>query len=339
MPGWGRRAGQRHPHDALARRPAMAHARDDLLADIAALVEIDAMQQVEVGVMREGVAIGEIDAALRHADADAQRLVVVGVLGADWRPPWRAAGSPASRAAARAGRRKGCRRGHARARRPRTRRRRNRRFRRRSLPWRAAYRSRAAWRVRQPAPPGSRAKKPRPTRRARERQISRTGFCPAATAAPRSAPRRPPLDVVGQQALQKARRVGAAHPNDAAIFEQGGLLGHRLETPGALARADLLIRPLSRSARKDAPMPRSFDLILPRGRGQPRRRRPARHRRPRRAHRRDRGLGGASAGERVDCRGLHILPGVIDRQVHFREPGSNTRRIWRPARAPPCSAG
>ncbi len=32
-------------------------------------------------------------------------------------------------------------------------------------------------------------------------------------------------------------------------------------------------------------------------------------------------LGSASAGERVDCRGLHILPGVIDSQVHFREPG------------------
>jgi dihydroorotase len=33
-------------------------------------------------------------------------------------------------------------------------------------------------------------------------------------------------------------------------------------------------------------------------------------------------LGNASAGERVDCRGLHILPGVIDSQVHFREPGA-----------------
>ena len=32
-------------------------------------------------------------------------------------------------------------------------------------------------------------------------------------------------------------------------------------------------------------------------------------------------LGSASAGERLDCRGLHILPGVIDSQVHFREPG------------------
>ena len=29
----------------------------------------------------------------------------------------------------------------------------------------------------------------------------------------------------------------------------------------------------------------------------------------------------AAAGEAVDCRGLHILPGVIDTQVHFREPG------------------
>ncbi len=33
-------------------------------------------------------------------------------------------------------------------------------------------------------------------------------------------------------------------------------------------------------------------------------------------------LSGASAGNVVDCRGLHILPGVIDTQVHFREPGA-----------------
>ncbi|WP_089174201.1 dihydroorotase [Bosea sp. AS-1] len=32
-------------------------------------------------------------------------------------------------------------------------------------------------------------------------------------------------------------------------------------------------------------------------------------------------LSQASAGEVIDCTGLHILPGVIDSQVHFREPG------------------
>src|ERR1700712_1116424 len=29
----------------------------------------------------------------------------------------------------------------------------------------------------------------------------------------------------------------------------------------------------------------------------------------------------ASAGEVIDATGLHVLPGVIDTQVHFREPG------------------
>ncbi len=32
-------------------------------------------------------------------------------------------------------------------------------------------------------------------------------------------------------------------------------------------------------------------------------------------------LARASAGEVVDCRGLHLLPGVVDSHVHFREPG------------------
>src|SRR3712207_1652583 len=33
-------------------------------------------------------------------------------------------------------------------------------------------------------------------------------------------------------------------------------------------------------------------------------------------------LSGASAGETIDATGLTILPGVIDTQVHFREPGA-----------------
>lgn len=32
-------------------------------------------------------------------------------------------------------------------------------------------------------------------------------------------------------------------------------------------------------------------------------------------------LSRARAGETIDCTGLHILPGVVDSQVHFREPG------------------
>jgi dihydroorotase len=32
-------------------------------------------------------------------------------------------------------------------------------------------------------------------------------------------------------------------------------------------------------------------------------------------------LGHADAGEVIDAKGLHVLPGVIDTQVHFREPG------------------
>src|SRR6201989_1933765 len=33
------------------------------------------------------------------------------------------------------------------------------------------------------------------------------------------------------------------------------------------------------------------------------------------------GLNTDSAAEVIDCKELHILPGVMDTQVHFREPG------------------
>src|SRR6185437_2840034 len=33
-------------------------------------------------------------------------------------------------------------------------------------------------------------------------------------------------------------------------------------------------------------------------------------------------LSGAKAAEVYDAKGLHVLPGVIDTQVHFREPGN-----------------
>ena len=34
------------------------------------------------------------------------------------------------------------------------------------------------------------------------------------------------------------------------------------------------------------------------------------------------GIDKVAVGERIDCKGLHILPGIIDTQVHFREPGA-----------------
>ena len=55
-------------------------------------------------------------------------------------------------------------------------------------------------------------------------------------------------------------------------------------------------------------------------------------------------LARASAGEVIDCTGLHVLPGVIDTQVHFREPGMTHKEdletgsrsaVWAGSR--PCS--
>src|SRR3984885_14655544 len=75
-----RGARQFHARDAFAGGPAVLHARNDLLADIAALVEIDPMEEVEIGVVREGVAIGEIEPALRRSYGDTQALVFVDML-------------------------------------------------------------------------------------------------------------------------------------------------------------------------------------------------------------------------------------------------------------------
>src|SRR6202049_531271 len=41
-------------------------------------------------------------------------------------------------------------------------------------------------------------------------------------------------------------------------------------------------------------------------------------------------LGQASAAEVIDCKGLHILPGVMDTQVHFREPGQTHKEDLEP---------
>ena len=44
------------------------NARYDLLADVASLAEIDAGQAVEVGIVREGLAVAEIAPPVRHAE-------------------------------------------------------------------------------------------------------------------------------------------------------------------------------------------------------------------------------------------------------------------------------
>ena len=73
-------ARQTHPvrenADVFADRAAMLHPRHHLLADITALAEIEAVEEVHIRLMRKGVAIGEIDAAHRQAKADAPRLVI-----------------------------------------------------------------------------------------------------------------------------------------------------------------------------------------------------------------------------------------------------------------------
>ena len=73
--GVGGEAFRRDRHDAVSRGAAMLHARHHLLADIAALVEIDAGELVHVGLVREGIAVDEIEAAARHAERDAVGLV------------------------------------------------------------------------------------------------------------------------------------------------------------------------------------------------------------------------------------------------------------------------
>ena len=73
---FGRSTVQQHLDAAGARGAAMLHARHHLLADIAALVEIDARKAVHVGLVREGVAICEVDPAPRHAAGDPMGLIV-----------------------------------------------------------------------------------------------------------------------------------------------------------------------------------------------------------------------------------------------------------------------
>ena len=73
--GFGRKRIGCDRHDALARAAAMLDARHHFLPDIAALGEVDAVELVHVGLVREGIAVNEIEPAARHAERDAMRFV------------------------------------------------------------------------------------------------------------------------------------------------------------------------------------------------------------------------------------------------------------------------
>ena len=49
-------------------------------------------------------------------------------------------------------------------------------------------------------------------------------------------------------------------------------------------------------------------------------------------------LGQGAPARSIDCRGLHILPGVMDTQVHFREPGLTHKEDLETGSRAPCWA-
>ena len=132
------------------------------------------------------------------------------------------------------------------------------------------------------------------------------------------------LDIIGQQALQKTRRVFARDPQDAAVFEKGRMDRHFGGLRARLHLGSVLSSPLVVARKQGQFMPQTFDLILRGGTvvnqdgiGVARHRRQRRRRSPRSAT-----SVTPPPAKPIDCRGLHVLPGVIDSQVHFREPGA-----------------
>ena len=76
-----RRAALDDRHDALAGGAAVLHAAHHFLPDKAALAERHAVELIEVGLVREGVAEGIVLAALGHAERDAMGVIGLCMLG------------------------------------------------------------------------------------------------------------------------------------------------------------------------------------------------------------------------------------------------------------------
>ena len=310
-------------HDALARRFAEFHASHDLLPDVASFFEVDAMQQIEIGLVNKGVAISKVGAALRYALGNAMRFKVffAGARGAlKIAVPCDDAQTHAFRPhvaiddALNSSRRlvkngsnanffgfvSNC---HIRP----------------ELVKIEPFDEVANLVLKaidEIAAPLARKRNDEEI----EQQLSlgrqKRGIPAFAS--------RDIEHAVGNEPLQKVRGIRALHLDDTAILKKTkhcnrlslDFSNHFLVDKRARARR----KPFSRNG--PHPMPQSFDLILKGGTVA--------------GHTgigtRDIGIRGgkiaalgdlsrASAGEVINATGLHILPGVIDTQVHFREPG------------------
>src|SRR4029450_3783243 len=127
-------------------------------------------------------------------------------------------------------------------------------------------------------------------------------------------------NIVGDQPLQIFARIGARDANDAAALEKRRMAMAHIPPFCYQGLRHLWERAKARKGSRA--LAETFDLVLKGGtvvnhaaealpaigiRGGPT---PAIG-----------DLSEATAGETIDATGLHVLPGVIDTQVHFREPG------------------
>ena len=75
VPGLRPRTLETHRHQALAHQAAILHARGQLLADEAALLEIDAVQLLEAALQQGRALDHQVAAAVGHAEREARVLV------------------------------------------------------------------------------------------------------------------------------------------------------------------------------------------------------------------------------------------------------------------------
>lgn len=124
-----------------------------------------------------------------------------------------------------------------------------------------------------------------------------------------------PLNVVGDQALKEWASLGTGDGNDRTVFKMGDRHDHELVPVCSVAKGEWP----SYSSR----MAETFDIIIRGGTVAT----------PNAIAQGDVGvrdgkiaaigsLNGAKSVETFEAKGLHVLPGVIDSQCHFREPGN-----------------